>query len=75
MKPIAEKYMFVLRSRSTTDALVTSLGRGASGIEPSWGMSDAELMAGENCAEPKMYETNEWSSRPQTPCEPAGSSV
>ena len=72
---MAAKYIFVLRSRSTAVFFVTSLGRGASGIEPSCGISEGEETAGESCADPKMYEMKEWSSRPHTPCEPAGSRV
>jgi hypothetical protein len=72
---MAAKYIFDLRSRVTTASFVTSPGCGASGSEPSCGTSAGELMGGETCAEPKIYGTNEWSSRPHTPCDPAGSSV
>ena len=75
MNPTAEKYMFVSLSRATMLALVTSPGSGELGRDPSVGvMSDSEI-AGDSWADPKMYGTKEWSSRPQTPCDPAGSRV
>lgn len=48
---------------------------GAFGREPSVGVGSVGAMAGDNWADPKMYEMKEWSSRPQTPWEPAGSKV
>lgn len=75
MKPTASKYMFVFLSLSTILALVTPPGSGAFGKEPSSGRTSDSDTEGASWAEPKMYETNEWSSRPQTPCEPAGSRV
>lgn len=67
MKPMAEKYMFTLLSRSMTARFVTSPDLGASGSEPSPGTSAGDAMAGEYCAEPKMYGMNVWSSSPHTP--------
>lgn len=72
---MAEKYIFFFLSRSIAVDLATSVEPGALGAEPSAGMSAGVEMAGEYWAEPKMYGRNEWSSRPQTPWEPAGSSV
>lgn len=67
--------MFVFRSRSMVIVFVTSPDFGAFGAEPSEGISAGVEIAGESCAEPKMYGRKEWSSKPQTPWEPAGSRV
>ena len=67
--------MFVFLSNSTVALRVTSTGEGAPTREPSVGMGSVSLIAGEYWAEPKMYERKKWSSRPQTPWEPAGSRV
>lgn len=53
-----------------------SEGLGALATDPSRGVGSlGEEMGRVYCAEPKMYGTKEWSSRPQTPWEPAGSRV
>lgn len=75
MNPTAEKYRFVIRSLATMFALATPLGSGASGKDPSSGTRSDSDIAGASWAEPKMYGMKEWSSRPQTPWEPAGSRV
>lgn len=67
INPMAEKYMFVCRSSSTTAAFVMSPVLGAPRTDPSRGMASSSLMARVSCAEPNMYGANEWSSRPQTP--------
>ena len=73
MKPIAPKYRFALRSHSTVEIFVTSAGSGALFKDPSTGMGSADVIGGPNCAEPNTYGKKEWSSRPQTPWDPAGS--
>jgi hypothetical protein len=59
MKPMALKYMFLPLSRCTAAALATSAGFGAFGSEPSVATSAGVDIGGENCALPKMYDTNE----------------
>jgi hypothetical protein len=54
MKPMAEKYMFFFLSRSIVIAFTTSPDFGASGEEPSEGMSAGVEIAGESWAEPKI---------------------
>ncbi|KAL6872348.1 hypothetical protein HDV57DRAFT_267730 [Trichoderma longibrachiatum] len=76
MNATAEKYMLTCLILSTMLAFVTSLGFGAPLTEPSVGMGSTSLLIGRvSCAEPKMYGMNEWSSKPHTPCDPAGSRV
>jgi hypothetical protein len=68
--------MLVCLMSSTMVGLVTSLGFGAPLTEPSVGIESSSLLIGRvSCADPKMYGINEWSSRPHTPWEPAGSRV
>lgn len=59
MKPMALKYIFLPRSLCTAGNLATSAGFGAFASEPSAATSAGEEIAGENCALPKMYDTNE----------------
>jgi hypothetical protein len=54
MNPIAEKYRLVWRSLSTTFAFATPAGSGALRSEPSSGVRSLSLIAGDNCADPKI---------------------
>lgn len=56
---MAEKYKFVVLSRSTMFVFIIPLGSGASGNEPSSGVRSDSSMAGEYWADPRTYGTNE----------------
>lgn len=72
----AAKYMLTCLMSWTMLGLVISLGFGAPLTEPSRGIGSFSLLIGRvSCADPKIYGINEWSSKPHTPCEPAGSRV
>lgn len=55
MNPIAAKYILLSLSRSTTFFFVTAAGLGASCLDPSSGIGSPFPIAGQYCADPKIY--------------------
>ena len=55
MNPTAEKYILCFLSLSTIAFLAISAGLGEPGRDPSTGIPSSSPIAGQYCAEPKMY--------------------